>query len=677
LAHIEEQAISEAEFALHIQALPPVRHKAVNQDPEERRKAFEEFLRLRLYALAAQESGHPALDSLRRRLNLLDQMVITQYYQLIFIGENLGLTRREIEAFYSRNPGKFRDSNGHLPPVRDILARVADTMALSKADLDSFHRANAANYPPPQPDLRRKLAANYLLEMKQRRSENAAAELKLKYGARMIPIFRPPSDAEISGYYLQNREAYESPEAFDLYHIESSSQKALDSKVAAAKDLEGFKALAMRFSENSWTKPLGGRLGHVKRDFCLPYGIGLMPSLFPVLDAAQTGKITDPLQNPETGKWHYFWLAGKLPRTAKPLDRVKSLVKQDFLTNRIAELKPDDTLALIPGRRAILERDAAFLRDEYPEQFRDIHTRETLAEFLVDREVFVAEAEALGLMEDDRLKALRLENELSFWSRFYLDSLLSPSWMTDTTAMAALFARKQRVFTRDEGQRDWHPFARDLAAYPLLKPEELEIEYHTNRERYVRGDSLPAFAEAEPDVFQNLKGEAYRRLDAKVAAALKARYHVRIDPSLEEPTYEPADKVLKQAMDLHRDRKPDQALFLYGKLREKFPERVALQNSVGLGMAQIHLEQKRYQQSLAEYRRVSLLYPEHPDNYKAMFMEAFILAEHFKSDSAAVRAFQRMLDKHPDSELSKEADWMIRNIRSGGTLMPEPKGDGG
>lgn len=243
--------------------------------------------------------------------------------------------------------------------------------------------------------------------------------------------------------------------------------------------------------------------------------------------------------------------------------------------------------------------------------------------------------------------------------------------------MAALFARKQSVFTRDTMQKDWRSFSRDLAAYPLLSSEELKTEHQINRERYLRGDSLPALAEVEYDVFQNLKGEAYRRLDAKVALALRSRFGVRLDASLEEPSYEPAEKVLKQAKDFHRDRKPERALFLFSKLREKFPERAALQCSVGLGMAQIHLEQQRYQQALAEYRRASYLFPENPGNDKAMFMEGFILAEYFKSDSAAVRAFERMLKKYPGSELSKEADWMIRNIRSGGALMSPSQGDGG
>jgi hypothetical protein len=677
MARLDGQDLNRAEFNLWMQSLPEERREAVGHDPDARRQVFEGYLRKRLYALAAQKSGHPTLDSLRRELSSLDQQVIIQYYHLVFIGEYSGITRPAIEAYYRQNPGKFRDSSGQTPPLHRIMARVADTMALAKADLDSFYRANKGNYPAPQPELRRKLAEYYLLERKQTRSENSAAELKAKYKVRLVHVYRPPADTEIAGYYARNKDSYQSPDAFELYHIESSSPKALEKKVAGVKNLEGFQALAMRVSENAWTKPLGGRLGAVKRDFCLPYGIGMMPSLFPALDAAQPGRISGPWKNPETGKWHYFWLAAKIPRAVKPLDRVKILVEQDILANRIAEIRPDDTLAVIPGRRAILAKDAAVLRDELPEQMQDRYTRDALAELSIEREVTVAEAEAVGLFEDDRLKAMRLDNELNFWSRFYEDSLLSPNWNQDTAVLAERFARKRSVFTHDSEATDWRPFGRDLAAYPLLTPRELETEYHVNAERYLRGDSLPPFAEAEPEVFQSLKGEAYRRLDAQVVSALKARFGVRVDPSLEEPSYEPVEKFLKQAEAWHRDRMPEKALALYGKLREKFPDRPALQSSVGFAMAQIQLEQGRYQQSLAEYRRVAYLYPDNPADYKALFMEGFILSEYIKRDSAAVRAFERMLEKHPDSELAKQADWMIRNIRSGRTLVPAPAGEGG
>lgn len=677
MAHVDGHEITQTEFNLWIPTLAEERREVVSRDPDVRRQVFDEYLRKRLYALAAQGSDHPALDFMRRRLFWLDRQVIAQYYELVFIGEYSGITPKEIKAYYRRNSGKFRDSSGRIPPVQSILARVADTMTLAKADLDSFYRVNQVNYPAPQPDLRRKLAENYLLEMKRIRSENSAAELKAKYKARIVPRLRPPTDAEIAAYYARNKKAYESPDAFDLYHIECSSPKALESKVAGVKDLQGFQDLAMRVSENGWTKPLGGRLGAVKRDFCLPYGIGMMPALFPALDAAQPGKIPTPLQNPETGKWHFFWLAGKIPRTQKPLDRVKSLVVEDYLANRIAETKPEDTLAVIPGRRAILEKDAALLREELPGQIQDRYTNDNLTEFLVEREVTTDEAEAVGLFEDERLKALRLDKELNFWSHFYEDSVLSPNWNQDTAVLAELFAKKHNVFTPDQEATDWRPFGRDLAAYSLLTPRDFEIEFHVNEERYLRGDSLPTFAEAEPDVFRNLKDEAYRRLDARLASALKERFAVKVDPSLEEPSYVPAEKFLKQAKEWYSDGKLEKALALYGKLQEKFPDRPALQSSVGFDMAQIHLEQGRYRQALAEYRRLAYLYPDNPDDYKALFMEGFILAEHIKRDSAAVRVLERMLKKHPDSELAKQADWMIRNIHSGGTLVPDPVSEGG
>jgi TolA-binding protein len=87
-------------------------------------------------------------------------------------------------------------------------------------------------------------------------------------------------------------------------------------------------------------------------------------------------------------------------------------------------------------------------------------------------------------------------------------------------------------------------------------------------------------------------------------------------------------------------------------------------------MAQIYIEQERYAQAMAEYRRVSYLYPKSPNDYKAMFMVGFIYAEHLKQDSAAVQAFEALIKKYPESDLTDDADWMVRNIRSGGQLMP-------
>jgi tetratricopeptide (TPR) repeat protein len=150
---------------------------------------------------------------------------------------------------------------------------------------------------------------------------------------------------------------------------------------------------------------------------------------------------------------------------------------------------------------------------------------------------------------------------------------------------------------------------------------------------------------------------------------------VILDPTLLPAKIKNPQEAYKQAQNQHYDRKLDQAIELYQRLRDEFPKNESLQDSICFGMAQIYIEQEKYQPALSEYRRLSLLYPKSPNNYKAMFMVGFIHAEHLKNDSAAVRAFEKMLSQYPTSDLSDDADWMIRNIRSGGKLMPVLEGD--
>src|SRR5690606_8745673 len=108
------------------------------------------------------------------------------------------------------------------------------------------------------------------------------------------------------------------------------------------KDLESFKALASRFSSNSRTRAQQGRLGVVKRDFSLPYGVGMMPALFPALDEIESGRVTELVQNPVTQTWHAFWLVKKDAPRPKELERVRPLVIQDLKANRVANVGPKD-----------------------------------------------------------------------------------------------------------------------------------------------------------------------------------------------------------------------------------------------------------------------------------------------------------------------------------------------
>src|SRR6185295_8079806 len=170
---------------------------------------------------------------------------------------------------------------------------------------------------PPLASLHAQVAADFLRDYKSKLSENAIANLKAKYGVRLVSPYKAVSDEEIKSYYEQNKTDYESPESYDLYDIEVSNKDRAAARVKAVKDVNGFKALASQISENALVKSQGGYLGVVKRDYCLPYGIGMLPSLFPALDTTNSGKLKEPVQSSDTQKWHFFWLVKKSPRTLK------------------------------------------------------------------------------------------------------------------------------------------------------------------------------------------------------------------------------------------------------------------------------------------------------------------------------------------------------------------------
>jgi tetratricopeptide (TPR) repeat protein len=389
-----------------------------------------------------------------------------------------------------------------------------------------------------------------------------------------------------------------------------------------------------------------------------------------------SGLVADPIQNPDTKKWHVFWLVKKMGPQPKPFDRVKALVKQDIKTEAVKTVKADDTLAVYAKNKLVLEKDVQFLREEIPAHLQERYTRESLVDFLLTWELATMESDALGLTAEQKLQAQRLDNKTNFWAQVYQDSVVSRNAGMDTATLKRAFEEKRAFLSRDTADHDWHKYVRDIAGFLALDPKELEIEYQTNPERYRKDTVALSFDESRYDVYQNLKSVAYTKSEEKLLERLEREFEVVIvDPTLLPAKITNPQEAYKQAQNQHYDRKLDQALELYGRLRDQFPKMESLQDSICFGMAQIYIEQEKYQQALSEYRRLSYLYPKSANNYKAMFMVGFIHAEHLKNDSAAVRSFEKMLAQYPSSDLSDDADWMIRNIRSGGKLMPVLEGD--
>lgn len=784
LAKISGTSYTQSDFDFMLKTLSDDRQAEIAKDPEARRKQFNFMLKQKLQSMAAQKSKLGKSANLNGRQDLIDKRIVTQFIYQTHLGENDGFPVSELKAFYAANTSKFTDDSGKVRPFESVRTKVADSLVLSKAPLDSFYNANSRRYlqkafcelsliqaankksadeaakalagglsfgeaaakfsinanskanqgkagrlvkgesmwelgtnlntdsvffndatklkigvpskpikrdstwiivradscmdqiVPPLAQVRKQVSDDYLSQYKTKLSDGALAAFKVKYGVKLKSEDATATPADLQKYYDAHKDNYMSPETYDVYHIESKNKDQLVKRMKDIKDLEGFKKLAVQFTENTWTKPDQGHVGVIKRDFCLPDGIGMMPTLFSTLDTMTAGLVKEPFQNPDTKKWHAFWLVQKFPKQAKPFDRVTVLLKQDYKSEKVNTVKPEDTLATYAKNKVIREKDVDFLRLEIPAHMQDRYTREALVDYLLTWELATAEAKELGLTDDIKLQAQREENRLNYWAQVYQDSIVAKTAGLDSATLKRTFEANRAYFTKDTTEKDYHKFVRDIAAFLALDSKELDIEYKTNPERYRKDTTALSYEDSRYDVFQSVKGAAYAKAEEKLMEQLEREFQVVVlDPTLLPSKIKNPQESYKQAQNMHYDRKLDLALELYQRLRDEFPKNESLQDSICFGMAQIYIEQEKYQQALSEYRRLSYLYPKSANNYKAMFMVGFIHAEHLKNDSAAVRAFEKMLAQYPTSDLSDDADWMIRNIRSGGKLMPVLEGD--
>jgi len=76
-------------------------------------------------------------------------------------------------------------------------------------------------------------------------------------------------------------------------------------------------------------------------------------------------------------------------------------------------------------------------------------------------------------------------------------------------------------------------------------------------------------------------------------------------------------------------------------------------------------EEPNPRKKIEYYEEFVEAYPDNERVYEAMFMIGFTLAEDLRSYDEAQEVFEDFLEKHPESDLSDDARWMLENMRSG------------
>lgn len=650
---------------------------------EQNKVDLEKHIESVVLASAAKKEKYYLDSYLNDRWSSIEKRILDGIIRQDFIETSAGIPQRELLDYYKKNQSRYTDSTGKAKPFLSVQREIADSVLIAKAKLDSAYTAKKDFYRQingadtiylPLDSVKNQVIANYLNDYRAQLRDNRNETLKKKYAIEYTKPKSTYSDSELTDYYEKNKQRYMGKETYRAYHLEMSSEEKLNKSIKGIKTLEAFQALAKKSSENNWTKVNGGDLGLVKKSHSFPYGIGMFPQVFTQFDSLEQiegFKITSPLENPQTKKWHVFVLTEKLPAEVKPFARVKEQVKIDIQENSTFDVPKDYVIATYTGGK-ITEKDVQFLRLEIPPRYQRQYTREGLAEFLVNWNLAEIEAKEMGILEIPEVQYILKKEKLRYWARIYIDSTVSQNFGFSESELKQAFEKNKSLFLQNPEQETYtEGLKRDIAIYLNLEEKDLQLEYHTNPDAYYQDSVLLPYEKARYQVFQNIKQESYDLPFKKHIERLKASTGIEIFAPEYKPEPNPnPTKLLEKAQKSHSDRNLSEAIDSYIALRTQFASVDSIQDSVIMGLSQVYIEQERYRDAIKEYRRMLFLYPQSKNAYKAQFMIGFILSENLKEDKKAIQVFKELLAKWPKSDLSDDADWMIRNIESGGALMP-------
>ncbi len=106
-----------------------------------------------------------------------------------------------------------------------------------------------------------------------------------------------------------------------------------------------------------------------------------------------------------------------------------------------------------------------------------------------------------------------------------------------------------------------------------------------------------------------------------------------------------------------------------------YPDRLAMILSARelFDLAEEAMKRNRYRDAIQYYDQIIENHKNNDDDYKALFMKAFVIAEELQNPEEAVKIFKHIVADFPPAELHESAEYMIRSIEDGFDVFEDLK----
>lgn len=575
----------------------------------------------------------------------MEDRLLTLVYQRFYSMDKLTYSDADLKAFFEAHKADFADSTGKVEFL-DVRGKVAERLLVEREAEKLKAVGDTALF-----------VSSYKREMVQ----NTIKTVKEKYPVKVEKIVPPNPE----GYYEAHKEEFKTAPAFEVYHVQMADSSALAKLFKKPVTLEKFKALAKKHSENRDTYENGGYVGVVKDGFALPYGIGIINGLGEAFKGKPEGTISPVLATTATPGRHVFYLVREIPPEIKPYDRVKGEVENRMLSEGYLELPEDYVLISKNGAPYITEKQVAQIFDEEPGMPKNNNMRDRIIRSLAECASFADEARSIGLDSSWEYRAFMRQTRDNYIISHY-DEIAQAKTAIPEDSLKAYFEKNGNPV---RPKLSYEESKTDLIDYIRFPENVLKRDYYFN---YVINAKRP-IEETRKNTFSNrikvLRNARKERIEKEIWANAK----VKIFKEGFTVTQEPAGPEAMQAAadSLYKARDYEAALEKWRKIRDYYPDNDTLFAKATLQIAQIHAEAEQYTFSEAEYNAFYKMWPESPDAEKALFSRGFILNENLHKDTLALQVLEEFQAKYPNSEMLKDVNWLVENIKSGGKLAED------
>ena len=578
----------------------------------------------------------------------LEDRLLTLVYQRFYSMENLTFSDKELRDYFNTHKSEFVKDSGDVEFL-DVRGTVAEHLLLTR-EADKFKEAGSDT-------------VNYLHQYRQNLMETSIKSINEKFPVKIEKIVPPNQEA----YYEKHKEEFKTALAFEVYHVQMEDSAALAKLFAKpVKDLEQFKEIATKYSENKETAAKGGYVGKVKDGFALPYGIGIINGLGEALKGKLEGTISPVLATARTPGRHVFYLVKEFPPEVKPFDRVKGEVENRMLSAGYLELDSDYVLISKNGKPFVTEKNILQIFEEEPGMPKTNRSRDRFIASLAECASFADEARALKLDRSWEYRAFMRQTRFNYILAHY--EILAPQkGRIPEDSLKAYFEKNGNPVRPDIPFED---SKEDLNDYILFPENILKHEYYFNYVLYKNRNIEDIRRTVFNMNFRALRAARKEAKEANVWANANVLMYKKDIPVKQGEPLTP--EVLSLAADsLYKARAYEASIEKWKKIRDIYPDNDSLYALATYQVAQVEAEAEKYSFAEAEYNAYYRMWPNSPDAEKAMFSRGFILNENMHKDSLALEVLEEFQKTYPNSEMGKDVNWLIDNIKSGGKLAED------